>query len=104
MCCRSRWSSQRRSGDGGRLSLAESERGCSSTKQDEAREVSTELGDGPKNSRGALAQTGTGLTTFSLDYVSWLECRPLAALVCSVQRPNGASASPETRWFRRGPN
>ena len=44
---------------------------------------------------GALAQTRqtkAGLTTFRLESVSWLECRPLAALVCSVQRPNVGSS------------
>ena len=46
---------------------------------------------------GALAQTKAGLTTFRLGTVSWLECGPLAALVCSVQRPNVGSASPTTR-------
>lgn len=45
-----------------------------------------------------LAQTKAGLTTFRLGTVSWLECGPLAALVCSVQRPNAGSASPTTRW------
>jgi hypothetical protein len=35
-----------------------------------------------------LAQTKAGLTTFRLEFVSWLECKLLAALVCSVQRPN----------------
>ena len=47
---------------------------------------------------GALAQTKAGLTTFRLESVSWLECRPLAALVCSVQRPNvGSSQSRDAR-------
>jgi hypothetical protein len=85
---------------------------CSRTKQDRAgrrqEEVSMELGGGPVSSeegrgRAHKPRTKAGLTTFRLETVSWLECRPLAALVCSVQRPNAGSASPTTRWFRRGP-
>ncbi|KAK3688171.1 hypothetical protein B0T22DRAFT_147286 [Podospora appendiculata] len=41
-----------------------------------------------------LPQPKPGLTTFSLESVSWLECGPLAALVCSLQRPNVILTSP----------
>jgi hypothetical protein len=100
-------SSQERSGDSKRLSLAERGREVQQDQQDEARRSRKSQGvagrgvDGvgrwSNKGRGALAQTKAGLTTFRLGTVSWLECGPLAALVCSLQRPNVGSASPKTR-------
>ncbi|KAL2167777.1 hypothetical protein VTG60DRAFT_837 [Thermothelomyces hinnuleus] len=82
--------------------MVESGQGCSTTEQNEAgrrrRRCRPTWGGGPET--GALAQTKAGLTTFRLENVSWLECRPLAALVCSLQRPNaGISQSHDALGF-----
>jgi len=55
--------------------------------QSPRREVGESWGDALVRT-GCCPQPKPGLTTFSLESVSWLECGPLAALVCSVQRPN----------------
>lgn len=50
-------------------------------------------GDGTRPREGwLLPQFEPGLTTFRLEFVSWLECGPPLELVCSLQRPNGRLA------------
>lgn len=49
------------------------------------------LWSGGSETGGARTNQGD-LTTFRLETVSWLECRPLAALDCSLQRPNAGTS------------